>query len=167
MIVRAQEFLHQRGLDLPTRTIPLKLALPLLEVASLEDDDAMRDRWAKLLVNWADANSGVEQNRVYAQILESIGPLEARILEVIFANPFDRMKNGVRTDELPDASPPFDDKPLQPTIPSKEIFLALSNLARLFCLSPANVFGGSTTFSIVVPTELGRAFVEAVTLRPR
>ena len=54
---RANQLMKQLGLTQPTRPIPLKLALPLFEAASLEDDDYLQDLWARLLVNAANAET--------------------------------------------------------------------------------------------------------------
>src|SRR5712692_8992554 len=59
LMQRANDFLSNEGFDQPTRVIPLKFAVPLLEAASLEDDDYLQDLWAKLLVNSAIETSGV------------------------------------------------------------------------------------------------------------
>ena len=48
---RANNFIKCLGIQAPTKPIPLKLAIPLFQAASLEDDDSLQDRWAKLLVN--------------------------------------------------------------------------------------------------------------------
>ena len=44
---RAEQLLLEAGLSNPTRAIALKLAVPLLEAASLEDDDYLQDLWAR------------------------------------------------------------------------------------------------------------------------
>ncbi len=83
LMQRADEFLRERGLEGPTRLVPMKIAIPLLQAASLEEDDDLQDIWARLLVNAADAGSGVEVKRAYISILEDFDPLEAKILQKI------------------------------------------------------------------------------------
>ena len=80
LMQRAEVFLQESGLATPTRPIPMKFAIPLFQGASLEDDDELQDRWAVLLVNAANAASGIELKRAYVDILEQISPLEAKIL---------------------------------------------------------------------------------------
>jgi hypothetical protein len=65
---RAKTLLKERGLDSPTRSIALSIAVPLLEEGSLTDSEALRDRWGMLLANAADAN-GPEIRRAYVGIL--------------------------------------------------------------------------------------------------
>lgn len=72
--MRAAEFLKVKGLRAPTRPLPASIALPLIEAATLEEDDDLQDIWARLLVNGADA-SAPEIRRAYISILESLnGP---------------------------------------------------------------------------------------------
>lgn len=58
LMQRADQLMKEICLDKPTRSIPLKLAVPLLEAASLEDDDTLQDLWARLLVNAANSAAG-------------------------------------------------------------------------------------------------------------
>src|SRR5438105_13056461 len=56
---RAHDFLAERGKHAPTRKIALNIGLPLLDNATLEEDDELQDVWARLLVNGGDADSGI------------------------------------------------------------------------------------------------------------
>lgn len=89
LIRRAEDYLRQAGLTSPTRPLPLKLAIPLLQGATLEDDDSLQDRWAQLLVNAANADSGLTVDRSFVNILEQLSPIEGQILDTIYALPFD------------------------------------------------------------------------------
>ena len=60
---RADAMLESIGLNGPNRAIPLKIAIPLFQAASLEDDDYLQDLWAKLLVNGGNAESGIDIKR--------------------------------------------------------------------------------------------------------
>jgi hypothetical protein len=164
---RAEDFMLEVGLNGPSRAIPLKFAIPLLQGASLEDDDEIQDLWAKLLVNAADADSSVAMKRVFIEILENIGPLEAQILQTLYSIPLQH--RGVVTKDLPNSATtvPEDATKYQPGRPSPEVELALANLARLGCLSPSTTWGGGEVFSSVNPSLLGKTFVEACTLRAR
>jgi hypothetical protein len=169
LIQRSEEFMHSLGMGGPTRAVPLKIAIPLLQGASLEDDDTLQDLWAKLLVNAADEDNPVTIQRMFIDILENIGPLEARILDAIYAIPFDDMKHrGVETASLPrSAALLHKAEGYKPKDPSPDVELALANLARLGCLSPVKTFGGGEILAIINPSLLGKSFVEACTLRTR
>ena len=53
-----EQILDQRGIRGPLRPIPYKLALPIIENASLEDNDELQDLWAKIY--WLSSRSKFE-----------------------------------------------------------------------------------------------------------
>ena len=70
-----------RGIEL--KAVPLKTILPILENASVEEDEDLHNRWANLL-----ANSAIDSNRVlsfFPDALKRLGPIEARLLDYIHA----------------------------------------------------------------------------------
>ena len=164
MIQRSKEFLKQLGLDAPTRAVPMKIALPILQAASMEDDDSLQDIWVRLLVNAGDAGREVEITRMHISILEDLSSLDVRILNTIYSHVGDQIWRGIWTHELPDRiaerGPQGDDNH-----PSPEIQLALGNLVRVGCLSPASTYGGRESLSFVYPTVLGQSLYKACTLR--
>lgn len=166
--LRLMQRANELGLTVPSRAVPMKFAIPLLQAASLEDDNYLQDMWAKLLINAADAESGVELKRTYIDILERLLPLEAQILERIYQLPFEQIQhNGVRTDGLPSVATPGQGKTKEDDWkePSPDIKLALISLAHLGCISPTRTWGGGELFFKVSPTLLGKHFVEACTLK--
>jgi hypothetical protein len=164
---RAEEFTRDIGSTGPSRPVPLKFVVPLLHAATMEDDDDLQDLWARLLVNAADADSPVTMKRAFIDILKNIGPVEAQILQTIYSIPFQKMKyNGVATRDLPSSVTVIpDDIKADPEAPSPEVQLALANLARNDCLTVSQTWKGAELFGRVNPTVLGKAFVEACTLR--
>lgn len=82
---RANTLLAERGLAQPSRKVPLQVAIPLIQAASLEEDDWLQDQWAALLVNAADAASHVEVRRAFISILEDLTPLDALLLKKIYS----------------------------------------------------------------------------------
>lgn len=164
LMQRADQFLREAGLEAPSRAVPLKIAIPLLQAATIEDDDSLQDLFAALLVNAANAASGVEVHRSFIEILGQITPLEARILNVIYALPFDEARHaGVTTNALPDNAHILAEKEIATEQPPDEIALALGNLVRVGCVKLPGTWGGGETFSSVNPTLLGREFVRACT----
>src|SRR6266849_6281913 len=81
----ATQLLAERGLSEPTRPVPLQFAIPLLQGASLEENDELQDRWVALLVNAADAATHVEVRRAFVSMLEDLTPLDALVLDKIYA----------------------------------------------------------------------------------
>lgn len=61
--------------------LPLNLRIPLLESASLEEDETLQSKWAGLL---ASSLAGDPVLISYPKILSELTPLEARLLDVLF-----------------------------------------------------------------------------------
>ena len=75
--------------DYVFRGMSWKIGLPLIAAATLEDDEHLQELWENLLVNATNANSQVEVKRSFASILEDLSPLDATLLEKIYAFPYD------------------------------------------------------------------------------
>lgn len=165
LMQRAQQFLEERGLEGPTRAIPLSFAIPLFQAASIEEDDFLQDRWAALLVNAADASCDVHIRRSYISILNDLTPLDALILDKIYYASNLNGKDGFFTGHLPEEVTV--DKPGDDFQPPLDIRLSLANLIRLGCLTSGGGFMGpppGVDFSYVTLTAMGRAFVEACSI---
>jgi hypothetical protein len=54
--------------------------VPLLDGASLEDDDDLRDKWSALIVNYANENQKINCT-IYPNILNQLSSNEARCLD--------------------------------------------------------------------------------------
>nr|WP_255519702.1 Abi-alpha family protein [Cupriavidus sp. IK-TO18] len=160
---------QQAGI-LTLKPIPLKLAIPYLEAAALEDDDSLQDKWAALLVNAANPAKSVDLSRSYIAILEEITPFEAALLDKIYGFPFDSIQhNGIWTAELPDRAIAGNEKEEEPAQvkdknPSELVVLGLANLKRLGCIQTASTWGGGENFKRILPTVLGKHFVAACTM---
>lgn len=168
LIARAEQLMSDLGMKGPTRAISIKLAVPLLEAASLEENDDLQDLWARLLVNGADVESEVDLQRVYIDILEQITSLEASILEKVYSLPFDKDGNSsVAAAELPGSAFAVGhvERVHLAKEPRDDVKLAIANLCRLGCLTIQKTWGGGEVFTSVNQTLLGKRFVEACTLR--
>lgn len=164
LMQRASELLRRLGLERPTKPVPIKIALPLLEAASLEDDDFLQDRWVALLVNAGNAASGIEIQRVYISILEQLSTLEVKILDAVYALPFsDSQHAGIVTVDLPESAhiEMNEEQNNERDEPPDEIKLALANLERVGCLRLGMTWGGGGSFKRINPTILGMKFVQA------
>lgn len=85
LMKRADEFLKKEGLVNPQKIIPFKFAVPLLEAASLEENDELQDLYAILLVNASNPNSGVDISRSYIDVLERFTPKMVKIFHNIYS----------------------------------------------------------------------------------
>ena len=147
-----------------SKPVPLKIALPLFQAASVEEDDFLQDRWVSLLVNAANDKCHLEIRRSYIAILEQLTALDVKILETIYANPFDLIKaSGVVTDDLPASArlATLEDYKNTGVEPGQELQLSLANLSRVGCLKLVSLISGGDIFNPILPTVLGQAFVSA------
>lgn len=163
LIKRSEEFMQQLGLTNPNKLIPLKNAIPLLQYATLEEDNNLQDLWARLLVNGTNEATGINIERAFIEILAQISPLEAQILQAIYRLPFEKTRHvGVVTENLPEFATVAEKKSKNIlNEPSKEVRLALANLARIGCLKFTLTLGGGEIFTIINPTLIGKEFVDA------
>jgi hypothetical protein len=74
---RAREVLREAGIQ--PGPVPLKILVSLLQNASLEEDEALQERWANLLAN---AATDVKRFRsFFPRALAQLGSVEARLLD--------------------------------------------------------------------------------------
>jgi hypothetical protein len=155
---RFEEIRKELGFDGPIDPVDFKLGLPLIEAASIEDDDSLQDLYARLLATATNPDSKARARRAFVSILQDFGPLEVLLLDRIYAAP-SAMGTVVRTGGLRDRYAQDMDQSIAP--PSPEVELALWTLARAGCIEPAGTYGGGTSIAAVTMTALGRALVEA------
>lgn len=163
LMLRAKEYQNELGLDGPTKPLSMKIAIPLLQGASLEEDDELQDRWAKLLVNATDERNDFEIPRIYITVLEHINSFEAQLLDKIYSLPKEEAKEGIWTKNLPDEiilnHQEGEDMSLTPLLE-----LALANLSQLSLITGAMFWGGGVGLVCVYQTVLGRNFLNACKL---
>ena len=166
-----------------TKPISMKLGIPLIEAASLEENEELRELWANLTVNSINKDSAFTLEKSFIVVLEQITELEAEILIKIYSyQRYDKtLNNEIETVNLPsslvcgsgkiDFVQSFQDglngiekpPPREKLEPSIEVQLALSNLSRLQCVKLAMTVGAER-FGIVYPTLFGERLFDAVTL---
>ena len=75
------EAIH-RERELAGKTVPVspRLGIPLLQQASLEDDETLGDMWAGLTANATDPSRHVEARRSFITLLSALEPLDALLL---------------------------------------------------------------------------------------
>jgi len=85
MLVKTRDYCISHNIQ--PKTISPKLLVPLLEQASLEDDQYLQDKWANLLGNLVDSEQNIE-NHVFPYLLGQISRTEFEHLEE-FVNNYD------------------------------------------------------------------------------
>jgi hypothetical protein len=78
MLNKAKEICEKNNIN--PKAISLKLLVPLLSNAALEEDDEMQDKWAILLSNLVDSEQNIE-NHVFPYILSQLSRNEFLVLE--------------------------------------------------------------------------------------
>ncbi|ELL9330414.1 DUF4393 domain-containing protein [Vibrio fluvialis] len=163
LIEKANKLMDQKGFVVPDVQIAIKNAVPLLEYATLEENDDLQALWANLLVNGTNSRSGVALERSFIEILGQLSYLEVMILQAVYGLPFERTQHaGILTHALPDRAIIAEENIEEPiSEPNQQVKIALSNLVRVGCLKFATSFGGGEVFYKINPTFMGKEFVRA------
>lgn len=160
-----QELLAHGGVE-AVRKLPLNFAIDALEQGAMEQDNDLQDIWARLLANAVDATTEVLPRRAFISIIKDLSPLDAMILEKIYAVDQERHQKAIVTHELPSrAYPAIDiDRKTLPK-PSEDVQVALANLERLGVISYGVSWGGGEVFDLVNHSTAGKAFMMAIRRR--
>lgn len=164
---RVNEILSQRRV-IETKAVPPKLALPILENASLEDNNELQDLWARLLANSMDPSFTEEVRFAFIEIIKSLNPLDVKVLQAFYNS---LSKQSIDWDSITNYSSKKQQICESLSISPKDYEVSMYNLFRVQCLAPAIIKGGVkmgpeplTIYKgtdAVVMTPLGKNFVEA------
>ena len=69
ILLKAKSYVEKRNIS--TKEIPIKILVPLLEQASLEENEELQDKWAKMITNLVDSKTNF-QNQVFPYLLGQI-----------------------------------------------------------------------------------------------
>lgn len=69
ILIKVKEYVEKRGISISA--IPLKILVPLLDHASLEEEEDLQDLWAKMLTNMLDSEENF-QKHIFPYILSQI-----------------------------------------------------------------------------------------------
>lgn len=81
LLRKLQAMVEEAGIS--PHSIPLKVLLPALDYASVEDDEQLHTAWAALLANAADPESGIHISGSFPEMLRVLSPPEAQLLDAI------------------------------------------------------------------------------------
>lgn len=128
LVDKVVEIRHDRKVKGKANVIPPRFAISLIEQASLEDDETIQDMWAGLIANATDPEKRLNMRKQYVEIISSLEPLDAKILEWLYNKKWKVYREvsggGIKEEDLEDE---FD-------VDISEIRLSLQNLARLGCI---------------------------------
>ncbi len=151
------------------RYVPVAFGLPIIEKASVEDDETLQEKWANLLTNSVDATYDKPLRRNYASILGDMEAVDARILDLLvkehLATAAEKRDGTLFVKELMVKEMKLDERVCEN---------ALRNLMRLGVIKPGVVTGGVLVgdhalsaykdTEMVGITPLGEDFYHAVNL---
>lgn len=168
MVDEVNKMLEAREIT-ETKPVPLKLAIPLVENASIEEDNNLQDLWNKLIVNAMDSGFENEIRYSYIEIIKSLTSLDANFLRTMYNS---LLAQNCNLDKISDYSLKKEQLCDIMKINMDDCIISIYNLFRVQCLAPAvlkmgGISSGGESPSIykgvdqVTMTPLGRRFVEA------
>ncbi len=80
--------------------VPDRILLPLLQAASLEDEDSLRSLWSNLLAAAADPRTGARIPNSFVSILGELSPTEALVLQLVYFDSLDQKTRLVYPDDV-------------------------------------------------------------------
>lgn len=148
---KAKAILDDAGIS--PQAVPFRTLVPLIESASLEEDDDLTDRWAALLANAAGGTVGVPPS--FPSVLRELEPVEAMMLDYVYdgvmiAAPELRRTVAIGRQGLMHA---FE-------MTEEQVIYHTDNLFRLRLVGPGSDHVGEETRRVTL-SEFGRAFVRA------
>ena len=82
LLRKAEQILKDRGLE--PKAVNMRVLLPLLDAAVLEDNEDMAERWASLLASAADLTNQSTLEASFIEILKQLVPTHAFVLDVFY-----------------------------------------------------------------------------------
>ncbi len=117
-----------------TKAVMPKFALPILENASLEDDEDLQLLWARLMANAMDSNSELSLQMSFIEILKNLTALDAKILYTVYKS----LENQSSAEYDKVLGVRFEKQQICHVmgISSKDYDISIFNLFRTQCLAP-------------------------------
>jgi len=84
LLDRCSDILRERGIVGRLNIVSPKLALPIIESASLEEDDELQDLWANLLTTALDPSFKRTIRSAFIDIIKQLDAVDVRILHFIY-----------------------------------------------------------------------------------
>ena len=163
------KILEGKGID-ETRGVPPKIALPIFEDSSLEDDSDLRSLWNHLLANAMNPEFNDEIRYGFIEIIKNITGREALILKLFYKS-LSAQGKLTKLEEVTNYS--IDKEQLCKKLEMSLVDYSISayNLIRTQCIAPAIIKGAmsfgdhqATVYKgidAITITPLGVKFVEA------
>lgn len=133
---KLEEKIKEKSIKEPKQVNP-KIALPLIEQATIEDNEDLHTRWANLLANAMDPKYRGNIKRSYVSILSDMEPVDVLVLDRVIKD-----YSSTKPEEQKNVNFIKAKIAIALSIDDLQCELALRNLIRLGCLKPGVVQGG-------------------------
>lgn len=161
---KMQAELEKRGYSEIPGAIDVSFGVPLIEAASLEDNEDLQQLWANLLANAVDPKVENKPKKSFIDILKQMDTFDAKLLKDIYAETIRTGNKYVFTTFYPERlessneekSEGFDEKP------NNEVCLSIENLIRLSLITTAGTWEGSHYHQRVQLSRTGLNFMKSV-----
>jgi hypothetical protein len=102
MVDKCEEIIRQRQIEGKLRAVSPKLALPIMENASLEENDQLQDLWANLLASALDPSFKGVLRSAFIDVIKQLEVVDAYILNFLYKSYIAALKSKeVHEDESP------------------------------------------------------------------
>ncbi|MBK9947175.1 MAG: DUF4393 domain-containing protein [Nitrospira sp.] len=81
---RVKEILDQRRKEGNRVSVPPRMALPIIEAASIESDDFLQDLWANLLASAMNSVTAPKVRSAFVDIIKQLEPIDVKLLEFCY-----------------------------------------------------------------------------------
>lgn len=160
MADEVQKILDERGVK-ETSAIPLKFAVPMLEAASMEEENELQDLWVKLMANAMDPSKNKEIRITYIDILKRLNSTDVKILDFFYKT----LKKDPSVDfaKIANYSLKKEQIMIATGLTEDDYYVSIYNLFGTQCLTAAVVKGGMTFGEYAATSYLG---AEQVAMTP-
>ena len=144
-----------------TKAVPPKFSLPIIENASLEDDDELQKLWAIMLANAMNPTFTVNMRTAFIDIIKSLTTLDVKILKTFY----EALKQNSTIDwnNVLNYSLKREQICQLLSMSQEDYEVSVFNLFRVQCLAPAIITGGVSMGTEPLTVYKGS---KAVTLTP-
>lgn len=97
ILLKARTYVNEKNINI--KEVPIKILVPLLEMASLEENEDLQDKYAAMLTNMIDSESNL-QNQIFPYILSQISIEEFEALKQLREKEKGHLKERIEYSEL-------------------------------------------------------------------
>ena len=162
---KTQEMLKNASIE--PKSVELRVLIPLLDGASLEDNESLSVKWAALLANATISGQAANISQIFSNILSQLSPTDALILDNMKLQSFSFGTSGETTEPFSFRGQIMESVSLK----DEEYAFSIDNLRRLgLCIIDPPFFQGGVVNGkefdmrqirrdVIVITELGLQFM--------